>query len=1208
MTRESSGGRVGAALATLTFVAAALGACGDTSLTCFTDGDGDGFGAGSGVVVSGSECGPGLVSVAGDCDDGDSRVRPGAILHPDCDGDGAFASEAVAVCGGNLVCFNGKLPSGGFVGELSAGVVADCDDEDAESKLVADWYPDCDGDGFFAGQGTDSCGDPGAVCEGKRPIGGFTVIAPLDQADCDDTVIDKHAVARFAADCDGDGFYASQESLACGEPASPCPEGAPPQGGFGENVASGTPRDCNDKDDQRFPGQRWLADCDRDNVYTAAAIVSCELPVSPCADGLFPDGGYGHEVQLQTDCDDEDPERFGGQAWYVDCDGDNAFDGQGVISCEPPTAACGGTDPTGGWTHAPPALVDCDDSSAELVRTQAWYPDCDGDGAIAPKPVQSCGPPTTSPCLDGLPPDGEWTALIAGAFDCDDEDDAYAASRAWYADCDGDGAFALTGATGCAPPAGVCADGQPPNGGWAGAPPAASTADCDDENPAWFPGQLWYADCDADDAFVGIPTITCAPPADACSDGLPPDGGFAHVLGSVDCDDEDPTRIPETDWYADCDGDGFYRAAAVLSCGTPGTICVDNQPPNGGWTRIPPTIVDCHDEDALTYPGQRWFPDCDGDGAYQNSSAIGCQPPATWTCGAGDAAPVGGWVPAQIPLLDCDDADPTIHPGQSWYRDCDGDGAFASAPVAACGQPTALCENGVPPLGGWRVYPPLPGLEDCDDAAATRAPTLTERCFAGIDADGQDDDCDGTPDNGCPFIHSADVLAPETWGPGSHVVTTPIAVRGAALNVAAGARVTFFGGASLTIGPTGSGPASLVVTGDRSTGKAVVFNRDIVWSDDSTPQAGDWGGLILGPGADGSTLSGADVEFATVGVRCDRADGVTLSDVRARFSQDSGIRASFCLGLVLDTVRASFNDGSGVDLEVGTRASIARSELRNNAVNGVLCHGACMARDASGAVIEGTFHDNIVTANAGRGLSGLPFLDWPALDPSTTYTGNGVDAIVAPVGAWESGDFDLRWRNLGVPYRFDYFVQFGAPVATTLTIDGGTVLEFGATHQLGIGTDAAERRAVFIVDHSVSDNPVVLKPASGSTTGTVHLLLGPGLDFDASAVDGLEVRDGYIEIDTAPANLAALTDVTVRDATGAGILVTNGSASLARIAVSGCEDGVSFTCESGCSLDIDDSAFTANRGYGVACAGGCAPYTPTWTNNTFSGNAAGNMN
>ncbi|TNF32344.1 MAG: right-handed parallel beta-helix repeat-containing protein [Deltaproteobacteria bacterium] len=1208
MRYSGVGGRAVGALAGALLGASvlALGACGDSSVTCFTDSDGDGFGAGGGVAVSGGECGPGLVTVAGDCDDTDSRVRPGAILHPDCDGDGAFSGDAVPVCGANLVCYNGKLPEGGFVGELKIDAVADCDDEDAESKLIADWFPDCDGDGYFSGAGTSSCGDPGPICAGLRPIGGFTIIDPLDQADCDDTVIAKHAIAEYAADCDGDGFFSPQDTSSCGPPASPCPAGAVPLGGFGENVADGTPRDCNDNDDQRFPGQRWLADCDRDGVYSAQAIVSCELPQSPCLDDLFPDGGYGHEAQLQTDCNDEDAEQFGGQTWYVDCDGDNAYDGHGIVSCEPPVV-CGGAAPTGGWTHAPPALVDCDDTSAELVRTQAWYPDCDGDHAIAPKPVQSCGAPAESPCLDGLPPDGSWTSLIAGAFDCDDEDADYAASRAWYADCDGDGAFSIVGATGCAPPAGVCDDGQTPDGGWAGAPPAQTTSDCDDENPAWFPGQLWYSDCDADDAFDAVPTIACAPPSDACSDGLPPDGGFAHVIASVDCDDEDPTRIPETDWYADCDGDGFFRAASVISCGAPGTICVDNEPPNGGWTRIPPTTVDCNDEDLLSYPGQEWFPDCDGDGAFQLTSAPGCAPPATFACPGGAMAPIGGWVPDAVTIIDCDDSDASVHPGQSWYRDCDGDGAFAAEAVATCGAPTALCESGVAPIGGWRSYPPLPGLEDCNDLAANQAPTLTERCFDGINPDGEDDDCNGVPDNGCPFIHSSDILASETWGPGSHVVTTSIAVRGATLTIAAGARVTFFRDASLTVGPSGTGAAKLVVDGDRATGNPVVFTRDAVWRDVTALAPGDWGGIRLGSLADGSLISGADVEFATIGIDCDRADNVTLSDVRTRFSAASGVRAGFCVGLTLDTVLSSFNDASGVDLQVGSRASISGSELRNNAAYGLVCHGACMERDGTGAVVEGSFYDNVVTSNA-RGISGLPFLDWPALDPSSSYIGNGVDAIAAPVGVWESGNFDLHWRNLGVPYRFDYFVQFGAASTTTLTIDAGTTLEFGATNQLGIGTDGATRRAVFVVDQSESLAPVVLKRSQDSTAGPIHLYLGPGMDFDASSIVGLELQGGYLEIDTAPGTVATLEDVTVRDANGAGILVTNGSARFQQVEVTGCYNGVAFTCASGCSFDVDDSSFSANDRYGIECTGGCAQYTPSWTNNTFSGNGVGNTN
>jgi hypothetical protein len=106
---------------------------------------------------------------------------------------------------------------------------------------------------------------------------------------------------------------------------------------------------------------------------------------------------------------------------------------------------------------------------------------------------------------------------------------------------------------------------------------------------------------------------------------------------------------------------------------------------------------------------------------------------------------------------DCDDVDPTVHPGAeercdgvdqdcdgteagavdaaAWYVDVDGDG-FGATEVRACAAPPGA--TGAP--------------GDCDDADATAFPGAVEVC------DGADDDCDGEVDE-VDAVHAADWYA-----------------------------------------------------------------------------------------------------------------------------------------------------------------------------------------------------------------------------------------------------------------------------------------------------------------------------------------------------------------------------------------------------------------------------------------------------------------
>lgn len=106
-----------------------------------------------------------------------------------------------------------------------------------------------------------------------------------------------------------------------------------------------------------------------------------------------------------------------------------------------------------------------------------------------------------------------------------------------------------------------------------------------------------------------------------------------------------------------------------------------------------PGIVDCNDADPNLHPDTVWFRDADRDGYGTDSQTfVGCVPPgADWVLQGGD----------------CDDADVHAHPEAIWYADADGDGyGDADSATVQCARPPATSH-----LSG-----------DCDDADADAFP------------------------------------------------------------------------------------------------------------------------------------------------------------------------------------------------------------------------------------------------------------------------------------------------------------------------------------------------------------------------------------------------------------------------------------------------------------------------------------------------------
>ena len=261
-------------------------------------------------------------------------------------------------------------------------------------------------------------------------------------------------------------------------------------------------------------------------------------------------------------------------------------------------------------------------------------------------------------------------------------------------------------------------------------------------------------------------TDDTAPPApvDADGDGYPEDqdcddeqaavnpGASERCNGSDDdCDgdiDEDDA-IDAATWYRDRDGDGHGDAEhSQRACDQP-----------SGWVE---DDDDCDDEQAAVNPASTELcngADDDCDGTVDEDDAADA---TTWyhdQDGDGYGDPDDAQAACQAPegtvadASDCDDAQPTVNPAAAercnghdddcdgaideddasdasvWWADADADGyGDSGATTTACERPSGYASPTI--------------NSDCDDGDATIHPTATETC------DGQDQDCDGSVDEG----------------------------------------------------------------------------------------------------------------------------------------------------------------------------------------------------------------------------------------------------------------------------------------------------------------------------------------------------------------------------------------------------------------------------------------------------------------------------
>ncbi len=486
---------------------------------------------------------------------------------------------------------------------------------------------------------------------------------PLEEIPYDG--VDQDCDGQDLTDVDGDGFDAPE---AGGQDCDDNDAAVHPEA---VEACTGVDDDCDgliDDEDDSVTGQpNWYLDEDGDAFGVAEDVVqACTQPpgrsteAGDCDDAspeIHP-GAQEHCTGLDDDCDglidDEDDSVAERPTWYADQDGDGWGDPDDTVErCEQPegrVSRSGDCDDSDSSIN--PAVEercdgidnDCDDETDEddAVDVSTWYLDADADGFGDLKSSDvDCDQPSgwvadSSDCDDddaGVNPAA--VEICSGLDDdcdglVDDRDDGVSDQLPWYADNDSDGYGDATSSTwSCYQPPGLVGD----------------DADCDDSDPSVNPGA----------------SETCTGVDDDC-DGL--------------IDDEDDSVTGRPSWYEDRDLDGWGDPGSPRArCIQPSGFVADDSDCDDNAAAVNPAADercdsidnDCDglvdDDDTLVADPETWYLDSDGDGYGEPSSTLErCNQPSGWS-GVD---------------TDCDDGDPSIHPGATEDtsdgadQDCDG--------------------------------------------------------------------------------------------------------------------------------------------------------------------------------------------------------------------------------------------------------------------------------------------------------------------------------------------------------------------------------------------------------------------------------------------------------------------------------------------------------------------------------------------------------
>ena len=539
----------------------------------------------------------------------------------------------------------------------------------------------------------------------------------------------------------------------------------------------------------------------------------------------------------------------------------------------------------------------------------------------------------------------------------------------------------------------------------------------------------WYPDLDGDGyGDVATPIIACDQPSGAVDDSSDCDDAVATTNPGADelcdgvdndCDgsvDEDDAVDPFT-WYLDDDGDGYGDGDVTeLACDQPADHVDNGDDCDDTSDEIHPDadeVCDGADNDcdgdtdeADAIDASTWYQDTDGD-LYGDDGVteVACDQPSGYAAAGGD----------------CDDADVAVNPAATemcdsldndcdggvdeadaadaltWYADVDLDGYGDDGnTVNACLQPSGYLATG----------------GDCNDADAAFYPGAPEICDNNLD-----ENCDGTADDGCAETHCGYIIADETWTAGvPHHITCNVYVQGGVrpvLTIEDGAEVIFDYNTALYVGYSDFGTLDV-----QGAGTGVLFT-----SADPSPAPGDWLGVYVGSGDEGSTLTGLTVEYAGAlgyGAMWLNSSSPTLDGCLIQDSSTHGL----------------FADGSSFPL-------IRQSEFLNNADDGIYLGSNCGLDNSA----TPTFTGNTLGGNGAFAMT-VPANYAGEIDASSTFIGNG-ESFVRLLAGYVT--MDQTWQAQDVPYFVSGTIYVQDNARPFLTLEDGVEVQFDYATALYVG-------------------------------------------------------------------------------------------------------------------------------------------------------------
>ena len=373
----------------------------------YQDNDGDSFGSNSFLDYDCQQP-VGYVSAGGDCDDSDSTINPNAT-------------------------------------EICNSADDDCDGSIDEGFSVSAWYEDSDGDSFGSNTSVSydcqqaagyvsvngDCDDTDSTINPNA-----TEICNSADDDCDGGIDEGFSVSAWYVDADGDSFgsnssvsYDCQQAAGYVSANGDCNDADSTINPNATEICNSADDDCDGSIDEGFSVSPWYVDSDSDN-FGANTTVSydCQQPAGyVAANGDCDDSDAAVNPNATEVCNGEDDDCDGGiddgiavSVWYIDADSDT-YGNSGIVSynCLQPAgyvATTGDCDDSDATTNPDSTEVcnaiddDCDGGIDELIPTQVWYIDNDGDGfGNAALSTYNC-----------LQPAG----YVSNDSDCDDSDAA----------------------------------------------------------------------------------------------------------------------------------------------------------------------------------------------------------------------------------------------------------------------------------------------------------------------------------------------------------------------------------------------------------------------------------------------------------------------------------------------------------------------------------------------------------------------------------------------------------------------------------------------------------------------------------------------------------------------------------------------------------------------------------------------------------------